>query len=86
MLGRVAKIPIASNYNELAEMEFADRGDYASLFSHSRHFFSRFPVIVFFVGNKENVGTTAEIAKGCAIPDRISIFGTPGILMADKDS
>ena len=46
MFGRVSKIPIATAFSELVEIEFADYGDYAA-FLRILYTFSRFPVVVF---------------------------------------
>ena len=45
MFGRVAKIPLANAFSELAVMHFADYGDLAT-FLRSRDTFSRFSAIV----------------------------------------
>ena len=46
MFGRVATIPMANTFTELAEMNFADYGDHATLL-HIQDTLSRFPAIIF---------------------------------------
>ena len=75
VFGRVAKIPIANNSNELVGMDFVDHGDQAT-FLHIRDTFSRFSVIT-PMGIKKKEEQTSEIVNENAIPKRIAFFGTP---------
>ena len=50
MFGRVAKMPIANTFNELADMDFVDHGDLAT-FLHIQDIFT-FSAIV-FLGTKK---------------------------------
>ena len=78
MFGRVAKIPIANNFNELAEMDFVDYGGQAT-FLHIRDTCSRFPAIT-FTGNKEKGRTNGRNGERNVISEWISFFfGTPEI-------
>ena len=67
MFGRVAKISIANNSNEVVEMDFVDYGGQAT-FLHIRDTFSRFPVIT-FMGTKRKEEKTAEMTKGNVISE-----------------
>ena len=51
MFGRVSKIPIATAFSELVEIEFADYGDYAA-FLHIQGAFRAFPYYRLCVGGK----------------------------------
>ena len=58
MFGRAAEIPIASTFNELAEMDVFDYWGPGDLFAHSRYLFeitSRY-----FYGYKEKGRTNGE--------------------------
>ena len=83
MFGRVAKIPIASTFNELVEMDFGDYGDHAT-FLHIRDTFSRFSVVI-FLGTKKREEQTAEMVRETVISNWLAVFGAPDILVVDKD-
>ena len=72
MFGRVVKILIANNSNELVEMDFADYGGQAT-FLRIRDTFSRSPFIT-FMGTKRKEEQTAEMMKEHVISERIDFL------------
>ena len=84
MFCRVAKIPIANTFGELAEMDFADYGDCAA-FLRIRDAFPRFPAIVLrWLKRKKNKRQKWFGKK--ATRNRSATFGAPGIIVVDKES
>ena len=67
MFDRVSKIPIASTFDELVEMCFADYGDFAT-FLRIQATFSRFSAIILRGANKKEE-QTAEMVREKAIPN-----------------
>ena len=84
MFGRVAKIPIANTPNELAAVDFADYGDFAT-FLHIQATLSRISAII-FMGTKKKEEQKAGAVRVEAIPNWSAVFGAPGIIVLDKDS
>ena len=74
VVGRVANLPIANNFNELVGMDFVDYGNQAT-FLHIRDTFSRFPLIT-FTGTKKKEEQTAEMAKETVISEWVDFLNT----------
>ena len=70
------EIPIANNFNELAEMDFADYGDRAA-YLHIRDTFPRFSAIT-LNGDKKKEEQTAEMAKEMRLRGWIGFFWGAG--------
>ena len=85
MFGRVAKIPIANTSDELAEMDFANYGDFAAFLRIQGDFVSLFSAII-SMGAQKKEAHAAEMVRGKVVPNWLAVFGAPGIIVADKDS
>ena len=81
---RVAQIPISKNHNGLAEMDFVNYGDEAT-FLHLQGACPKYYTIS-FTGDKKKKDQTADKAARAVLANWISLFGTPGTILAAKAS
>ena len=80
----VSKIPISNASIELVEMDFVDIGGRATFSAYSGYFF-RVALELLALGRKEK-RTNGEKVRAAMISNWLIIFGTPDIIMVDKDT
>ena len=73
-----------TSFGELAEMDFADYGDFAT-FVRIRGNFHVSRLLLLWGGTKKE-GRVAEMVLANVMPNWLAVFGAPRIIVVDKDS
>ena len=82
MFGRGAKFPTYNTFSECVDMDFVDFVDTPSFYTSKTHF--RYSPHRYLRG-EEKGGQTAGMFRVVAIPNWLSVFGAPGIIVVGRD-